>query len=329
MPRPEADAHPESATPDLISIVVPACNESENLPVLVSSIGDVMRDGPWELIIVDDGSSDDTFARIQAAADRDPRVRGIGFSRNFGHQYALAAGLQHARGAAVISMDADLQHPPAVLPAMIEKWREGYKVVQAVREDGTEGSRFKRGTSRRFYRAFSLLTGLPIDPGTSDFRLLDRTVVDQINALDEGDLFLRGLLAWMGHRRALIPYRPGRRHSGKSKYGLGKMLGLARMGVFAFSPVPLRLGIIAGFLMSVGSLAELTYVIGAYLLGHTVPGWASTTALISALFAVLFLVVGIQGVYLLRIYERVQRRPAFIVERTCGGGHDPVPPPAG
>lgn len=310
-----------SATPGLISIVVPAYNESENLAMLTAGIVEVMGERPWELIIVDDGSTDDTFEQIAEIARRDPRVRGLGLSRNFGHQFALAAGLRHARGEAVITMDADLQHPPAVLPLMVGHWREGYKVVQAVREDEAEGSRFKRCTSRGFYRIFSLLSGVPIDAGMSDFRLLDRAVVDHVNALDEADLFLRGLLAWMGHRRALIPYRPGRRHGGQSKYGLGKMLRLARMGIFAFSPVPLRIGTALGLVMSALSAGEVVYVLYTYLAGRTVPGWASTMVLLSSLFAVLFLLLGIQGAYLLRIYERVQRRPSFVIDRTCGGDH--------
>ena len=309
--------------PGLVSIVVPAYNESSNVGALAAAIAQAMEGQPWELILVDDGSSDDTFAQIADLARRDKRIRGLGFPRNFGHQYALAAGLRHARGEAVVTMDADLQHPPPLLPSMIEKWQEGYKIVQAVREDEESTSLFKLWTSRWFYAIFSLLCGIRLEPGMSDFRLIDRTVLDRINSLEESDLFLRGLLAWMGYRQARVPYRAGRRHSGASKYDLGKMLGLARMGIFAFSSVPLRIGTAAGVLMSALSLGELAYVLFAYSSGRTVQGWASTIALVSVLFAVLFLLVGIQGAYLLRIYERVQRRPGYIVDRTCGGAEDP------
>jgi glycosyltransferase involved in cell wall biosynthesis len=301
----------------LVSVVVPAFNEGNNVGTLAAKIAEAMQGRPWELILVDDGSSDDTFARIADLARRDPRIRGLSLTRNFGHQYALAAGLRQARGEAVITMDADLQHPPALLPAMIDKWRDGYKVVQGVRQEESTPL-FKRWTSRSFYTIFSLLSGIRLEPGTSDFRLIDRVVVDHINALDEGDLFLRGLLAWMGYRQARLPYQAGPRHSGASKYGLRKMLGLARMGIFAFSPMPLRIGTAIGLLMSALSLAELGYVLFAYLSGRTVPGWASTMALVSVLFAVLLLLVGMQGAYLLKIYERVQHRPRYIVECTCG-----------
>jgi glycosyltransferase involved in cell wall biosynthesis len=309
--------------PELVSIVVPAYNESANVGILAADIASVMQSRPWELILVDDGSSDDTFSRIADLARGDPRIRGLSLTRNFGHQYALAAGLSQARGQVVITMDADLQHPPALLPAMIEKWREGYKVVQGLREEENIPL-FKRLTSRWFYKIFSLLCGIRLEPGMSDFRLIDREVIDHVNAVDEGNLFLRGLLAWMGYRQARLPYRPGRRHSGASKYGLRRMFGLAWTAIFAFSPVPLRIGTTVGLLMSALSIAELGYVLYAYMSGRTIPGWASTMAFVCILFAILLLLVGMQGAYLLKIYERIQRRPRYIVERTCGQTDDPA-----
>jgi dolichol-phosphate mannosyltransferase len=302
----------------LVSIVVPAYNEGATLPVLLRAIAAAMGARPYEVIVVDDGSTDDTFAIVEDLARADPRVRGLALARNFGHQRALAAGLRHARGAAVITMDADMQHPPALLPAMIAKWQEGYRVVQGVRRDTPGASLFKRASSRAFYRVFGALSGSAISPGMSDFRLVDRAVADQLNDLSEGDVFLRGLLAWMGYRQAEIPFDAGARHAGASKYSVRKMFQLAVTGLFAFSPTPPRIGVGVGLCFSLLSLAEFAYVLWMYASGRTVPGWASTVAVITLMFAIVFLLIGIQGEYLYRVYERVQRRPAFLVDRRCG-----------
>ena len=304
--------------PRLLSIVVPAFNEGGNVHTLAGAVAAVLKDQPYELIFVDDGSRDDTFDQIEQLSRRDGRVRGLSLSRNFGHQYALSAGLRHARGDAVVTMDADMQHPPSLLPTLIDRWREGYNVVQTVRRDSLKTPMLKRLTSRAYYRVFSALCGIPIEPGMADFRLLDRRVLDEINALNEGQLFLRGLLAWMGYRRALVPFDVGERHSGSSKYGLRRMFKLAKTGIFAFSSVPLRIGIVIGLVMSLLSFAELAYVLVAYLTHRTIEGWTSTMAVITFLFGVLFLLVGIQGEYIARIYERVQHRPAFLIEREAG-----------
>lgn len=306
--------------PELLSIVVPVFNEAGNLAVLSQAVAASVGGEDYELIFVDDGSTDDTFATIAQMSQSDHRVRGISLSRNFGHQYALSAGLRAARGQAIVMMDGDMQHPPSLLPEMILRWREGYNVVQTVRQDTSRVPLAKRVTSWAFYRVFSTLCGIRIEPGMADFRLLDRRVLDEINAMDEGQLFLRGLVAWMGYRRATVHFQVAPRHSGKSKYGVGRMLRFAKSGLFAFSPMPLRIGIIVGLIMAGLSFAELAYVIFAYLTGRAqAAGWASTVAVMSFLFGVLFLLMGIQGEYIIRIYERVQRRPPFLVERTCGG----------
>jgi dolichol-phosphate mannosyltransferase len=302
----------------LISIVVPAYNEAANLPVLAAAVSDVMGDRAYELIVVDDGSSDDTFATVERLARADARVRGLSLSRNFGQQGALAAGLRFARGAAVVMMDADMQNPPELLPVMIARWQEGYKVVQSVRHDTGATPLAKRASSHAFYRIFAMLSGRPIGPGMGDFRLLDRAVVDELNDVNDGDVFLRGMLAWMGYRQALVPFPMGTRQSGASKYGLRKMLQLALTGLFAFSPAPPRVGVGVGLCLSLLSLAEFAYVVWAYAAGRTVPGWASIVAVVTLLFAILFLLVGIQGEYLYRIYVRTQRRPSFLVDRRCG-----------
>ncbi len=316
---PISSSQPGRARGCLISVVVPVFNEQGNLHAVAAAVEQALAGETYELIFVDDGSTDGTYAEIESLAAASPAVRGLSLSRNFGHQYALAAGLKAAAGEAVIMMDGDMQHPPALLPELLARWREGYNVVQAVRRDTAHVPYLKRLTSKAFYKCFSALCGIPIEPGMADFRLLDRTVLDEINAMQEGQLFLRGLIAWMGYRRALVGFEVGQRHSGRSKYSVRRMLKFAKAGIFAFSSIPLRIGVTVGLVMSALSFAELAFVLVAYLARwETVPGWASIVGITSLLFGVLFLVVGIQGEYIIRIYERVQRRPAFLVERAVG-----------
>ncbi|MCK5556800.1 MAG: glycosyltransferase family 2 protein [Candidatus Hydrogenedentes bacterium] len=320
-----AGAAARRAEPGLTSIVVPLYNEQENVAQLAEAIRSVMNGGGYELILVDDGSEDATAETITALADDDGRICGLSLSRNFGHQYALAAGLEYAAGDVVITMDGDMQHPPELLPKLIEQWRDGYNIVQAKRT-GTEGvGALKRWSSRLYYRCFRFLCGIRLEDGMTDFRLLDRTVVDEINKVREGQLFLRGLIAWMGYRRGVVEFTAPRRSAGRSKYGLRRLLKLARSGLLSFSPAPMRVGIVIGLVMSVLSFLELGYVLIVTGLGRTVPGWASIVGLLSLLFGVMFLLIGLQGEYLIRIYERVQHRPGFLVERTIGKLRIPSP----
>lgn len=303
--------------PELVSIVVPVFNEKVNLAPLCGAIHEAMGEIPYEVILVEDGSTDGTFEEIERLAGEDARICGVSLSRNVGHQYSLAAGLDQARGQVVIMMDGDLQHPPELLPELIEKWREGYNVVQTRRRDAEQVGWVKRTCSRLFYRVFSLLCGIRLEPGTADFRLLDRMVLDELKGMREGHLFLRGLITWMGYRRAVVPFDPAPRRAGTPKYTFRKMLRFAKSGMFSFSSVPLRVGVWVGVAMAILSFAELLFVLGAYLSGKAegVPGWASTIVVMTFLFGVLFLLVGLQGEYLIRIYERVQRRPSFMIER--------------
>lgn len=308
--------------PTLVSVVAPLYNESANLVPLTEAIDEALHGLPYELILVDDGSTDGTLAVIEMLAARDARVAGLSLSRNFGHQYALAAGLSRARGQAIVTMDGDLQHPPALLPELVDKWRQGYNVVQALRRDSKKTGVLKRWTSRAFYRFFSVLSGIRIDPGASDYRLIDRVVLDELLKMHEGQLFLRGLLAWMGYREARVPYDAPARLAGKSKFTLRKMLRLAKSGLFSFTTVPLRIGIFVGLLTALLSFVELIYVCIVQLSGRAVPGWASTVGVLSLLFGVLFVLLGIQGEYIIRIYERVQHRPSFLIERVVTQRHD-------
>jgi dolichol-phosphate mannosyltransferase len=306
----------------MISIVVPAYSEDRNIDALHARVREAMaRIDDWELVIVDDGSSDRTWQRICAASGADARVRGVRLSRNFGHQSALMAGLAAARGRAVISLDADLQHPPDLIPALVRKWQEGFQIVHAIRRDPPETSRFKRLTSRIYYRLFTFLSGVEIEPGSADFRLLDRQVVDEVLKFQEDGLFLRGIVHWMGYETASIEFDCAERHAGVSKYSLKKMLSLGWHGVSAFSLVPLRIGIVIGLLSSTVAFLGVGYaIIGKWLDNTAIPGWASSVAISSFLFGVLFVFLAILAEYVGRIMVEVRRRPRFLVRETTRAG---------
>jgi dolichol-phosphate mannosyltransferase len=304
-----------------LSVVVPAYNEACNVPALLGALDATLCSlgASYEIVVVDDGSRDATWSVLRAAAERYPGIVGLRLSRNFGHQSALLAGLAHAHGRAVVSMDADLQHPPGVIPALVDAWRGGAQVVRTVRRDVGVASPFKRLTSRYFYAVFSYLTGIPMHEGMSDFRLLDRRVLDELLRLRHRDLFLRGSVEWLGYRTVTVPFDVAARHAGASTYTLRRMLRFASGAVISFSSKPLRLGVWLGLCTGALSLVEIAYVVVQYMRGETVPGWASLTAVVSFLFAVLFVVLGIMGLYIARIHEILQNRPPYVVGESTEG----------
>jgi glycosyltransferase involved in cell wall biosynthesis len=305
----------------MISIVIPAYNEERNLEVVYVSIREALNaageDEDFELVFVDDGSTDRTWDAIRSLGAGDVRVRGVRLSRNFGHQSALMAGLAAARGRAVVMMDADMQHPPALLPQLIRKWREGFEVIHAVRRDPPNLSWFKRTSSRLYYRMFAFMSGVAIEPGSADFCLLDKKVVDEVLKFEEEGLFLRGLVHWVGYATASVPFECGERHSGTSKYSLRKMLTLGWHGVSSFSLVPLRIGIAIGLFSSTVAFLGMAYaIVGWWVDDAIVPGWASSVAISSFLFGVLFVFLAVLAEYVGRIAVEVRRRPRFLVRET-------------
>jgi len=300
--------------------VIPAYNEERNLQVLYANLREVLKgagEDDFELVIVDDGSADRTWDAIAALSAADVRVRGVRLSRNFGHQSALMAGLAAGRGQAIVMMDADLQHPPPVVPQLIRKWREGFQIVHAVRRDPPNVSWFKRVTSKLYYRLFAFMSGVAIEPGSADFCLLDRQVVEEVLKFEEEGLFLRGLVHWVGYATTSVPFECGERHAGESKYSLKKMMTLGWHGVSSFSLVPLRIGIAVGLLSSTLAFLGTAYaIIGWWVDDAVVPGWASSVAMTSFLFGVLFAFLAVLAEYVGRIVVEVRRRPRFLVRET-------------
>lgn len=320
-PRP---IEPDPLEPGVtLSVVVPAFNEADNIPLLHARLAETLQrlvPDSWELILVDDGSRDLSWAVICQLSTDDARVKGVRLSRNFGHQYALWAGLELAGGQAVVMMDCDLQHPVEKLPELVAKWRAGFKVVKTQRQDETASlGWFKRWTSRTFYRVFAYLSGVGLQPGLADFRLFDRQALREMLRFKEEGLFLRGLTEWIGFPSCVISYVPAPRAHGQSGYSLKKMLKLAWNGVSSFSTTPLRIGILIGLVGSVVSVIGVLYAFFGHFFGRrAVPGWASTLIVISLLFCLLFVYLGILGEYIGRMVVEVRRRPRFIVSETAG-----------
>jgi dolichol-phosphate mannosyltransferase len=304
-----------------ISIVIPAYNEEACLQELCQRLQAVLSalNLSAEIILVDDGSSDGTFQCIRELSSGDPGVSGLRFSRNFGHQAALTAGLARAQGKAVITLDADLQHPPEVIPLLVRKWQEGYEVVATLREQTESSSFFKNFTSRIFYRLINRLSPLPIKPGAADFRLLDRRAVDALNAMPERTRFLRGLVPWIGFRQTEITFKAPDRYAGTSRYTFRKMLRFALDGILSLSALPLRFATLMGLgVMGIGLLYGLYVVWTAIMNPESQPGWASIILLMLFLGGMQIFCMGIIGEYLARVFDEVKRRPLYIIAETVG-----------
>lgn len=301
----------------LLSLVIPMLNEEEVLPELERRLTAVLAglDLDSEVICVDDGSTDNTAQMVRELGARDPRFRLVRFSRNFGHQAAITAGIDLAGGDAVVIMDADLQDPPEVLPEMLQRWREGHEIVYGVREERTSDTAFKRWTASAFYRILDRISEVSAPRHAADFRLLDRAVVDALGSLRERDRYLRGMLAWLGYRTASVSYVRPDRSAGETKYSLSKMMRLAVDGMIGFSNVPLQFATTIGFFVSglsflVGAFALIQKIVGVDAL---VRGWASMLVAIAFLGGVQLIVLGVLGTYLGRTYGEAKLRPLYVV----------------
>lgn len=301
-----------------ISIIIPVCNEQDNIFVLVDSLEKsiIPLGYHFNIIFVDDGSSDDTLAVIKLRASIDNKINYIALSRNFGQQNALKAGLDMADGDAVIMMDGDMQHPPELIPLMIQQWEEGNEVVYTIRKDHKEIPLLKRTTSNMFYNLINNLSDIELEQGVADFRLLDKKIVAVFKEFKETDLFLRGIIKWIGFKQSGIEYEPAIRFKGASKYTLKRMLRFALQGITSFSTKPLYIATYLGFTFSLISLLYIPYIAYSYYFGHAISGWTSMIATIAFFGGLQLMILGIIGLYLGKLFIQSKNRPHYIVKES-------------
>ena len=313
----------------MLSVVVPVYNEEKGLPVFVGTVLPLMRKTglAGELILVNDGSRDASLLIMTELCALHPEVKVVDLSRNFGKEYALTAGMQFAKGDAVVVMDADLQHPPELIPAFLEKWYEGYDIVYGVHYQRQEESRLKKAMSGLFYRLFNRVTDVPLPRNVGDFLLMDRQVVDALNTLPERNRFMKGLFAWVGFRRIGVPYQQVLRAFGSSKWSLWKLWNFALDGLTSFTTLPLRLWSYIGLGVSLLAILYASYlVIRTLVLGVDVPGFATIIVVVLILGGIQLVSLGVIGEYLGRLYHETKQRPLYLVRRTYGFGQDNAEP---
>jgi dolichol-phosphate mannosyltransferase len=299
--------------PELLSVVAPMYEEQDIVDTFTERVAAALEGTEYELILVDDGSKDRTADAMARAAAADPRVKVVALSRNFGHQPALTAGLDHARGDVIVMLDGDLQDPPEVIPQMLAKWREGVDVVYAVREQRLGETVFKRVTARGFYRTFRRLTGLDLAVESGDFRLMDRKALDALLGMPERSRFLRGMTVWIGFTQTAVPFVRQERHAGTTKYPLRKMLRFSFDAITSFSSAPLQWATFLGFTFSVLAFLGIPLTVVARYTNIYEPGIPSTILVVLLLGGIQLITVGIIGEYVGRIYEEVKHRPLYVV----------------
>lgn len=305
----------------LISIVVPFLNEEGNLEYLYRRIVRLFEeiDFEFELILVDDGSTDRSLELAGQLRKQDPRVKILSFTRNFGHQIALSAGIDYAEGDAVILMDSDLQHPPEVIPEMLKKWQEGYENVYAIRKITAKTFFLKKLYTAIFYRIFRVLTKMDMPMNSADFRLLDRKLILLLRTIKERNRFLRGIINWTGSKSIGIEYREAQRYSGKIKYNFKGMLFLAVDAIISFSSTPLYTGVFLGIIFAFLGFAYFGYVLYLYIFKHTaITGWSSLVSLVSILGGIQLVIAGLIGIYVGRIFQEVKQRPLYLLRYAEG-----------
>lgn len=319
--------------PVLLSIVVPAYNEGRNLPLLAGRLTPVLEaiDPAFEVIVIDDGSRDDTALQIALMHEADPRYRGLSFSRNFGKEIAIAAGLDHARGKATVIIDADLQHPPEVIAQFVEKWREGYQIVFGQRTDRDTDSKLRSLLSEWFYKLFAATGETALPPGGGDFRLLDRRAVNALRAMGERARFSKGLYAWVGFKVTGVPFEIADRAHGYSTFNYRRLFSFAFDGITSFSTLPLKIWTFIGAVVSFFAfLTGMIYLVRTLILGVDVPGYASLIVSIMFFSGIQLLSLGVLGEYIGRIFAEVKRRPLYLIGQRFGIDDDcdaVTPPP--
>ena len=311
----------------LVSVVVPVFNEAPVIEAFHERATTALASLPdcgYEIVFVDDGSTDQSFAKLSALAEQDPHVSVIKFSRNFGHQIAITAGLDHSRGHCAVVIDADLQDPPEVIGDMVARWQEGYDVVYGVRRGRKGERRMKLVTASMFYRILNRITKINIPVDVGDFRLMSRRALDELNQLREKDRFVRGLVSWIGFRQTGVSYERDERLAGETKYPYSKMLQFALDGITSFSTLPLKLATWLGYAASVFAFVYLASVFVQKLLGYTIQGWATIMVAMLFLGGVQLICLGIMGEYIGRIFNEIKPRPMYVIEEQI---ESPVPHP--
>ncbi|MDB5010613.1 MAG: glycosyltransferase [Mucilaginibacter sp.] len=303
-----------------LSVVIPAYNEEKNISFLVSELVRTLTSTiyDFELILVDDGSKDNTLNEIKVQAEIHPNIFYIELSKNFGKDYALKSGIDLAQGDAVITMDADLQHPPQLLPRMLKLWEEGYDIIYTYREEANPHVKaYQRIASKLFYKGINALSDITLENGISDFRLLDKKVINELRKIDEYELFFRGMVKWVGFLQKGVPYTPAKRHTGDASYSFINLAKLAIGSIMAFSVRPLYIATGLGLFFSLASLLYIPYIAISYFAGYdALSGWASLIATISFFGGIQLLVLGIIGMYLGKIFLQTKQRPSYIIRST-------------
>ncbi len=297
----------------MLSVVAPVYNEEATIREFYARVCAALDGMPFELVLVDDGSRDGSTAALEELAAQDPRVRLVFLSRNFGHQTALTAGLDHASGNAIVMLDADLQDPPELIVKMLDHWRAGCDVVYAVREHREGESWFKLATARWFYRIFDWLTSVQLHHNSGDFRLLDRRALDALLSMRERNRFLRGMTVWVGFTQAAVPYRRDARYAGETKFSVPKMLRFSLDAISSFSHRPLQLATLLGFMISGLAFIAIPVVLVLKLLDSYLPGFSSVELSVLLLGGIQLISIGIIGEYVGRIYDEVKGRPLYLV----------------
>jgi polyisoprenyl-phosphate glycosyltransferase len=301
-----------------VCVIIPAYNEEGNIKAIAAAVDEAFKalSCTHYILFVDDGSTDSTLQVMEQVSREYSHIKYISFSKNNGHQVALKAGIDHSDADGTITMDADMQHPPSMIAALVNKWNEGYDVVYTIRKDQKDLSFFKRVTSALFYKILGKLSDIEVENGSADFRLLDRKVTDEIRNIKEQDVFLRGLVKWIGFKQASISYEPAERFSGKTKYSYRKMMMLALQGITSFSTKPLYAAIYIGFAFSILSLLYIPFAVYSYFTNHTVSGWSSLIVTVTFLGGLQLIILGIIGLYLGKLFMQSKGRPMYIVSKT-------------